>query len=205
MKSVVLWIVLPCIVEAAQNFRRTYCLLQGWRVRQSRNQLAAFLCLYLAYLSTLKMEVICSSKLLICLQTTRCYNPEDFAVHSHCYENLHSKLLCHFTKENGVILVIGIEHSLKIDKGCWKVAWRSSDKNGQLEVLAASLIQNMHFAHVCLQRVTEPVEQWWATILHKGQVKKKKTQNPSGCKPDGYSERSIFSTKYYIKFTWQYY
>jgi hypothetical protein len=56
-------------------------------------------------------------KMLFCLQTTQCYNAEDFTFRSYCYENLQSKLIYHFVRENGIILE-AIKRSLKIAKGC---------------------------------------------------------------------------------------
>jgi hypothetical protein len=43
----------------------------------------------LAYSSTLKMEVTCSSF----QQTTQCYIPEDQTLHNHCCKNLKSYML----------------------------------------------------------------------------------------------------------------
>jgi hypothetical protein len=50
----------------------------------------------LVYTFILKMEAVCSSKLLCCLQTTQHYNPEDRNHHIHCCrENLKSKISIH--------------------------------------------------------------------------------------------------------------
>jgi hypothetical protein len=44
----------------------------------------------LAYSPTMKMDVIHSSEMSGSLWTTKCYNPEDSVLHSHCHENLKS-------------------------------------------------------------------------------------------------------------------
>jgi hypothetical protein len=47
-----------------------------------------------AYSTTLKMEVICSSKMLVDFQwTTPCYITEDRTLHNHCCENLKSYMI----------------------------------------------------------------------------------------------------------------
>jgi hypothetical protein len=51
----------------------------------------------LAYSSTLKMEVVCSSEMSVDFhQTLQCYTPEDGAAHSHCCENFISNIFIMF-------------------------------------------------------------------------------------------------------------
>jgi hypothetical protein len=48
---------------------------------------------YLAYSSTLKMEIICSSEMSVdVIRITRCYVPEDRTLHSHRWDNLKSNI-----------------------------------------------------------------------------------------------------------------
>jgi hypothetical protein len=78
-RNSVFWDITPYSpVKVNWHFRVTYCLqLQGWRVSQARNQQewgskqSSTLCWFLAWLIfILKIEVICSSEMLVDFQKT---------------------------------------------------------------------------------------------------------------------------------------
>jgi hypothetical protein len=101
IKSSVFWDITPCSpLKVDRCFGGTSHLhFQGRRIRQARNQSEAgrkqILVSFLAYYSTLKMEVTCSSETLIDFQrTTRPYIPEERTLHNHRCEELKSYKLC---------------------------------------------------------------------------------------------------------------
>jgi hypothetical protein len=99
VKSIIFCDVTPCsLLSCNRRFGGTYRLhLEGWRNNFSKNQRAE--CLPPAYLlvlaeiisSTLKVEAVWSSEMLVATQqTTRCHIPEDDTLHNHRCENLTS-------------------------------------------------------------------------------------------------------------------
>jgi hypothetical protein len=92
MKSSIFWDIILCSpMKVNRHFRVTYPLhLQRWSVSQARDQFESdskynccllYAGILLAYCSILKMEAICSSKMLndFCW-TTWCYIPEDITL-----------------------------------------------------------------------------------------------------------------------------
>jgi hypothetical protein len=83
------WVLIMCGSEKAQLFTGIYSLcFQGRKESQTTNQqkvklrlILLLLVSCLAYSLTLKMEAICSSEMLCCLQTTWCNNLDNHTLH----------------------------------------------------------------------------------------------------------------------------
>jgi hypothetical protein len=86
MNVAIFWDKVPCSTYVKQHFRGTYYLHLQVKNQQSKKpaclpshvENAGFL---FGWFSTLKMEVICSSKTLLHIQTTWYYIPEDGNIH----------------------------------------------------------------------------------------------------------------------------
>jgi hypothetical protein len=90
LNVVISWDIAPCSLYVNHHFEGTYHLcFQG----KKSSCLAGFL---IGWFFILKMEVILFSKMLVHIQTTRRYNPEDGNIHNYCCENLISHMYWSF-------------------------------------------------------------------------------------------------------------